>query len=134
MVFTAIAEDTQDPYHDGPCVGAAMGVAGDDGSLAPSRAARRLYKIEGVATRVDSNVHPPTSGHGCRRSDDSCQFVHGDTAEFRILAIQFCHEPIGTPHAQNGRDGVIAPTRSTTTQPPTLKKRFGSALGSSILE
>ena len=39
MVFTAVAEDTEDTYNDGACLGAAIGVAARDGTLAFSRAA-----------------------------------------------------------------------------------------------
>jgi hypothetical protein len=56
MVFTAIAEDTDDSYNDGPCVGAAVGVAGDDGTLRRLHRLDRPYKVEGVDARVDGDA------------------------------------------------------------------------------
>jgi hypothetical protein len=56
MVFTAIAEDTDDSYNDGPCVGAAIGVAGDDGTLRCLHRLDRPHKVEGVDARVDGDA------------------------------------------------------------------------------
>ena len=56
MVFTAVAEDTEDTYNDGACLGAAIGVVARDGTLALSRALDECHKVEGVAARVDNNV------------------------------------------------------------------------------
>ena len=56
MVFTAVAEDTDDPYNDGLCVGAAIGVAGNDGTMRCLRWLDRPYKVEGVDARVDCDV------------------------------------------------------------------------------
>jgi len=56
MVFTAIAEDTDDSYNDGPCVGAAIGVAGNDGTLRRLHWLDRPYKVEGVDARLDGDV------------------------------------------------------------------------------
>ncbi len=56
MVFTAVAEDTEDTYYDGPCTGAAIGVLDNDGHL---RCLHRLYrpqKVEGVDAKVDGKV------------------------------------------------------------------------------
>jgi hypothetical protein len=56
MVFSAVAEDTGDSYNDGPCVGAAIGVTGNDGTL---RCLHRLdppCKVEGVDAKVDGDV------------------------------------------------------------------------------
>ena len=56
LVFTAVAEAATDSYEDGPCVGAALGVAGADGKL---RFLERLdppHKIEGVDARVDGGI------------------------------------------------------------------------------
>ena len=56
MLFTAVAEDTDDPYDDGPCAASAAGIIGADGTL------RRLvpldppYKVEGVDARVEGGV------------------------------------------------------------------------------
>ena len=56
MVFTAIAEDTDDAYNDGPCAGAAIGIADNDGHLRCLRRLDRPYKVEGVDARVDGDV------------------------------------------------------------------------------
>jgi hypothetical protein len=54
MIFTAVAEDTEDAYADGLCAGAAIGIAGGDGlRLVPLD---RPYKIEGIDARMDGNV------------------------------------------------------------------------------
>ena len=56
MLFTAVAEDTNDPYNDGPCAASAVGIIGADGTL------RRLvlldppYKVEGIDARVEGGV------------------------------------------------------------------------------
>ena len=55
MVFTAIAEDTDDPYNDGPCAGAAIGIADNSGHLLYMRQLDRPYKIEGVDARMDGD-------------------------------------------------------------------------------
>jgi hypothetical protein len=39
MVFTAVAEDTDDNYNDGACVGAAVGIVDNDAVPVSSRAA-----------------------------------------------------------------------------------------------
>ena len=56
MVFTAIAEDTDDPYDDGPCAGAAIGILDNDGHLRGLRRLERPCKVEGVDARVDGDV------------------------------------------------------------------------------
>ena len=56
MVFTAIAEDTDDAYNDGPCVGAAIGIAERGGHLRCLHRLDRPYKVEGVDARVDGDV------------------------------------------------------------------------------
>jgi len=43
IVFSAIAEDTNDAYADGPCTGAAIGILDRDGDV------RRLFEISGGA-------------------------------------------------------------------------------------
>ena len=56
-VFTAIAEDTDDAYHDGPCVGAAIGIAERSGGrLRCLHRLERPYKVEGVDARVEGDV------------------------------------------------------------------------------
>lgn len=56
MVFTAVAEDTDNSYDDGPCAGAAIGIAGNDGILRCLHRLDRPYKVEGIDARVDSDV------------------------------------------------------------------------------
>jgi hypothetical protein len=54
MVFTAVAEDTDDNYKDGTCVGAAVGVV--DKELQCLYHLERPYKVEGVNARVEGRV------------------------------------------------------------------------------
>jgi hypothetical protein len=54
MVFTAVAEDTDDSYDDGACAGAAIGIV--DNELRCLYRLDRPYKVEGVNARVDGDV------------------------------------------------------------------------------
>ncbi len=56
MVFTAVAEDNDDPYNDGPCVGAAIGIADNNGHVRCLYLLDRPYKVEGVDARVEGDV------------------------------------------------------------------------------
>ena len=56
MVFTAVAEDTDDAHDNGPCVGAAIGMADNSGHLRWLRRLERPCKIEGVDARIDGAV------------------------------------------------------------------------------
>ena len=56
IVFTAVAEDTEDTYNDGACLGAAIGVAARDGTVRFFERLDECHKVEGVAARVDNNV------------------------------------------------------------------------------
>jgi len=56
MVFTAVAEDTDDAYNDGPCAAAAIGIAGSDGHLRRLLRLDAPYKVEGVDARVEGDV------------------------------------------------------------------------------
>jgi hypothetical protein len=56
MVFTAIAEDTDDSYADGACVGAAIGIVSNDGTLRRLLHLDRPHKVEGIDARVDGDV------------------------------------------------------------------------------
>ena len=51
IVFTAVAENADDSYADGPCVGAAVGVIGAEGELEWVRKLRPTRKVEGIAVR-----------------------------------------------------------------------------------
>jgi hypothetical protein len=54
MVFTAVAEDTDDNYKDGACAGAAVGIV--DKELQCLYHLERPYKVEGVNARVEGDV------------------------------------------------------------------------------
>jgi hypothetical protein len=56
MVFTAVAEDTQDSYNDGPCCGAAIGIVDSAARLQSLQPLDRPHKIEGVDARMDGDV------------------------------------------------------------------------------
>ena len=49
-------EDTDDAYNDGPCAGAAIGIAGNNGRLRLLRRLDQPFKIEGVDARLDGEV------------------------------------------------------------------------------
>lgn len=48
IVFSAVAEDTSDSYHDGGCLGSAVGMIGDDGKIKFVSSLDEACKIEGV--------------------------------------------------------------------------------------
>jgi hypothetical protein len=52
MIFTAVAEATDDSYADGCCVGAAVGLADKHGRLRWLRQLDRKAKVEGIAARA----------------------------------------------------------------------------------
>lgn len=56
MVFTAVAEDTDDPYEDGPSMGAAVGMADNGGNLRWLRRLEGPHKVEGVDAQMDGDV------------------------------------------------------------------------------
>ena len=56
MAFTAVAEDTEDTYNDGACLGAAIGVVAPDGTVRLLEHLDECHKVEGVAARLDDNV------------------------------------------------------------------------------
>jgi hypothetical protein len=51
IVFSAVAEDTNDTYNDGRCVGSALGLIGADGTCRWLRRLAQLTKIEGLDVR-----------------------------------------------------------------------------------
>jgi hypothetical protein len=53
IVFSAIAEDTDDTYHDGRCAGSAVGMIGMGGSALWIRTLALPYKIEGLDVQRD---------------------------------------------------------------------------------
>ncbi|MPZ36493.1 MAG: hypothetical protein GEU95_00265 [Rhizobiales bacterium] len=56
MVFTAVAEDTEDTYNDGACLGAAIGIVACNNEALSLEPIDECHKVEGVAARVDNNV------------------------------------------------------------------------------
>ena len=56
IVFTAVAEDTDDNYADGRCVGAAVGIINANGNLRTLRRLERPLKIEGIEALIDGDV------------------------------------------------------------------------------
>jgi hypothetical protein len=56
IVFTAVAEDTDNTYDDGPCAGAAVGIVDNDGRLRSLCRLDQAHKVEGVSARVDGDV------------------------------------------------------------------------------
>lgn len=52
IAFCAVAEDTEDAYNDGPCMGAAVGILSDDGQLVSFQELDRPWKIEGIDARL----------------------------------------------------------------------------------
>lgn len=56
MVFSAVAEDTDNSYDDGPCVGAAVGIIDGTGRLRRVEQLNHPHKIEGIAARIDGDA------------------------------------------------------------------------------
>lgn len=54
-VVTAVAEDTEDSYADGSCVGAAIALIGRDMHIANVWPLDRPHKIEGVSVKIDQD-------------------------------------------------------------------------------
>ncbi|MDB5551582.1 MAG: hypothetical protein JWL86_1566 [Rhizobium sp.] len=55
MVFCAVAEDTEDAYRDGPCIGTAIGIVDNGGHLLFMQRLARPYKVEGISARLDGD-------------------------------------------------------------------------------
>lgn len=56
LLFSAIAENTEDNYADGACIGAALGIIGSDGQIRLIQQLEKAYKIEGVDARVEQGI------------------------------------------------------------------------------
>jgi hypothetical protein len=56
LVFSAVAESVDDTYHDGPCIGAAIGILGTDGHVQRLELLQPVRKIEGITARQDGAV------------------------------------------------------------------------------
>lgn len=48
-IFSAVAEDTEDNFNDGPCAGSAIGWVGSDGELQRLEPLAGCPKVEGIA-------------------------------------------------------------------------------------
>lgn len=58
IVFSAVAENAEDTYVDGPCMGAAIGIIGTDGQVEALHRLEPTQKIEGVhATIHGDRIH-----------------------------------------------------------------------------
>jgi hypothetical protein len=55
IVFSAVAEDTDDAYHDGACVGAAIGIIDENGCMRSLQRLDQPYKVEGINARLNGN-------------------------------------------------------------------------------
>ena len=55
IVFSAVAENTEDSYLDGPCLGAAIGIIGTDGRVEIMFRLEPTEKVEGVHATVDGD-------------------------------------------------------------------------------
>jgi hypothetical protein len=55
-MFTAVAEDSESSYEDGPCVGAAVGVADGDGRVRFLKRLDANRKVEGIDAQVEGDV------------------------------------------------------------------------------
>lgn len=53
LIFTAVAENTEDSYHDGACAGAAIGSLSRDGSLHALERLAHPYKVEGIHATLE---------------------------------------------------------------------------------
>lgn len=56
LIFTAIAESTDDGYADGTCAGAAIGITNSEGELCFLERVERGHKIEGIEARVEGTL------------------------------------------------------------------------------
>ena len=58
IVFSAVAENAEDTYLDGPCTGAAIGIIGTDGQVEALHRLEPTQKVEGVhATIHGDHIH-----------------------------------------------------------------------------
>ena len=55
IVFSAVAENTEDSYVDGPCLGAAIGIIGIDGHVETMLRLDPIEKVEGIHATVEGD-------------------------------------------------------------------------------
>ncbi len=56
VVFTAVAEDSESSYEDGPCAGAAVGIVHGDGKLRFLQRLDATHKVEGIDAQVEGDA------------------------------------------------------------------------------
>lgn len=56
IVFSAVAEYTEDTYLDGPCIGATIGIIGTDGQVEALHRLEPTHKVEGVHATVHGDL------------------------------------------------------------------------------
>jgi hypothetical protein len=56
IVFSAVAEHTEDTYLDGPCIGAAIGIIGTDGQVEALHRLEPTHKVEGVHATLHGDL------------------------------------------------------------------------------
>jgi len=56
LIFTAVAEDSESSYEAGPCVGAAVGIADNDGRVGFLQPLDANHKVEGIVAQVEDDV------------------------------------------------------------------------------
>lgn len=56
MIFSAVAENTENTYLDGPCLGAGIGIIGKRGELLAFDQLEYPHKIEGIHARQEGDV------------------------------------------------------------------------------
>jgi hypothetical protein len=56
IVFSAVAENAQDTYLDGPCMGAAIGIIGTDGQVDALHRLEPTQKVEGVHAAIHGGL------------------------------------------------------------------------------
>jgi hypothetical protein len=58
LLFTVVAEDTDNAIDDGMCVGSAIGIINADGKIARMERIEPAYKVEGVVASIrDQHIH-----------------------------------------------------------------------------
>jgi uncharacterized protein DUF6929 len=55
IVFSAVAENTEDSYLDGPCLGAAIGIVGIDGRVETMLRLEPTEKVEGIHATIEGD-------------------------------------------------------------------------------
>jgi hypothetical protein len=56
IVFSAVAENIDDTYHDGPCIGAAIGILDLEGRVQRLELVGPVRKVEGIDAKVDAAI------------------------------------------------------------------------------